>query len=113
MTYIEIKEMIESIGLPFTYYSFPIGEAPLLPYIVFYYPNNDDFSADNINYAPISQLNIELYTEDKDFDLEKQVESILKENGLYYDKSQTYIQQERMFEVLYVIYFFVKENDNG
>ena len=110
MNYIQIKEMIESIGLPFTYYSFPIGEAPNLPYIIFYYPNNDDFSADNINYVPIVDLNIELYTEEKNFELEEQVESVLKQNGFFYDKSETYIQQERMFQVLYTTNFLKKEN---
>ena len=31
MTFKEIAEMIEDIGLPFTYYSWPENAAPLLP----------------------------------------------------------------------------------
>lgn len=110
MDYIDIARLIESIGLPFTYYSFPIDQAPSLPYLVYYYPNYDDFSADNINYIPIPQLNVELYTENKDFELEKQVESVFKEYGLFFDKSETYIQQEHMFQILYTIEFILKEN---
>ena len=43
MTFQEVAQMIESIGLPFVYDSFPNNEAPQAPYIVFNYPNNDDF----------------------------------------------------------------------
>ena len=109
MTYQEINTMIEGIGLPSTYYSFPIGEAPELPYIVFYYPNYDDLSADNINYQPIAQLNIELYTENKDFQTEKQVEQVLTSNGLFFSKSETYIEQEQMYEALYEIEIVITE----
>ena len=38
MTYAEIASMIESTELENTYYQYPEGEAPELPYILFYYP---------------------------------------------------------------------------
>lgn len=103
MTYQEFKGILDTINLPYTYRSFPIGNVPELPYFVFYFPSNDDFSADNINYVRIDNVNIELYTENKDFETEKQVETILTQNGFYFDKSETYIQQEQMYEVLYTI----------
>lgn len=102
MTYQEIAEMIENIGLPFTYYSFPNDIAPNPPYIVFNYPDRDDFGADNINYIPIETLNIELYTATKDFQLEKQVETALNEHGLFFTKSQAYIRNEHLFQLTYV-----------
>ena len=101
MTFKDIAEMIESIGLPFTYYSFPIGNVPDLPYIVFYYPRNNDFIADDQNYQKIERLNIELYTQKKDFTTEAQVESVLSANGLVYSRSEEYITSEEMYEVLY------------
>ena len=101
MTFKDIAEMIESIGLPFTYYSFPIGNVPDLPYIVFYYPRNNDFIADDQNYQKIERLNIELYTQNKDFTTEEQVESVLNANGLVYSRSEEYITSEEMYEVLY------------
>lgn len=100
MTYKQIASMIESIGLPFTYYSFP-ERAPNLPYIVFYYPQNNDVSADNINYATVVQLNIELYTRNKDFDTEELIEDVLVGNGIYFAKSTEYIDAERMYQTLY------------
>lgn len=103
MTYQDFKGILDTIGLQYTYRSFPIGNVPELPYFVFYFPSSDDFSADNINYVRIDNVNIELYTENKDFETEKQVETILTQNGFYFDKSETYIQQEQMYEVLYTI----------
>lgn len=102
MTFIEVKQMIESIGLPFTYDSFPNNIAPVPPYIVFNYPQNDDFGADNINYVSIDVLNIELYSASKDFANEQAIESVLKQNGFYYEKSEAYIRSENLFQITYV-----------
>lgn len=103
MTYQQISKMIEDIGLPFAYYSFPEEQAPALPYLVFYYPDYDDLGADNINYQTIANLNIELYTSNKDFATESSVETALTNAGLYFQKSETYIESEQMYEVLYQI----------
>lgn len=102
MTYKEIAEMIEGIGLPYTYDAFPNNIAPLPPYIVFNYPQNNDFGADNINYVSIDTLNIELYTSEKDFTTEASVEAVLNANGLFYEKTETYIRQENLFQIQYV-----------
>ena len=111
MTYKEIASMIQTMGLPFAYRFFPLEQAPQLPYIVFYYPQNDDFSADNINYVPKVNVNIELYTANKDFETESSVEAVLKQNGFYFEKSEYYLQTEQMYEVLYIIQNIVKENN--
>ena len=102
MTFQEVKQMIESIGLPYTYDSFPNNVAPAPPYIVFNYPNNDDFGADNTNYVSIDVLNIELYTSIKDFELERNLEAVLNANGFYYDKTETYIRQDNIYQITYV-----------
>ena len=101
MTFKEIAEMIEDIGMPFTYYSWPENAAPPLPYIVYYYPGTQNFPADNSVYVVNQTLNIELYTRTKDFDLEDAVETVLAANHIVWDKTETYINQEHMFEVLY------------
>ena len=102
MTFQEVATMIESIGLPFTYDSFPNNIAPTPPYIVFNYPQNDDFGADNTNYVSIDVLNIELYSASKDFANEQTIESVLNQNGFYYEKSEAYIRSENLFQITYV-----------
>lgn len=101
MTYQEVYEMLKSTGLPVTYLSWQIGSVPALPYIVYYYPNSDDFIADNINYQKINALNVELYTKNKDFATESLVEAILSQNSLVYEKTETWLEDEEMFQILY------------
>lgn len=101
MTHKDIYDMLASTNIPVTYRFWKIGHVPSLPYIVYYYPNHDDFIADNSNYQAIAALNVELYTKNKDFATEEAVESILNEYGLVYDKTETYLETENMFEILY------------
>ena len=101
MTFKEISEMVEDIGLPFAYYQFPEGTGQQPPFICFYFPENDDFVADNINYCKIEALRLELYTDEKDFALEAEVEAALNEAGLVYSRTETPIESERMYLVSY------------
>lgn len=101
MTLKQINTMINSIGLSYAYHHFEVGQAPSLPYLVFYYPGSEDFLADGLNYQPINDLRIELYTEEKDFTKETAVETVLQSNGLIYTKEEVYIESERMYEIIY------------
>lgn len=101
MTYKEIFEMLESTDLPVVYNAWKIGSVPALPYIVFTYPSNDDLMADNLNYQTIVNMNVELYTENKDFVAESLVEGVLNANGLAYSKTSNWIDSEKMYETLY------------
>ena len=101
MTYKEVADMIASAGLPYAYYEFPDDTPQTPPFICFYFPDSDDFFADNQNYVGIRRLYVELYTNEKDFDLESTVEGVLTANGLTFRKSDDYINSERMWQTLY------------
>ena len=101
MTTQEISQMIDSIGIPYAYYQFSEATAMPPPFICFYYSNSADMMADNINYAKINALTIELYTDEKDLDLEKQVEDTLSAHGLPFYREETYIDSERMYMVIF------------
>ena len=101
MTYREVKTMVESIGLPFAYYQFTADTAVAPPFICFYFDESDDEPADNMNWAKIRTLYIELYTDEKDFELESTVESVLASNDQFYTRSETYLDSERMMMVSY------------
>lgn len=100
MTLKEVAEMLKSTGLPFTYYLWG-KDVPLLPYIVYYYPSNNDEFADGENWANVRALNVELYTSNKDFNIEEYLESVFQEHGLCFMKSESYLDDENMYEVLY------------
>ena len=101
MTYREVKTMVESIGLPFAYYQFTADTAVAPPFICFYFDESDDEPADNMNWAKIRTLYIELYTDEKDFELESTVETVLANNDQFYTRSETYLDSERMMMVSY------------
>ena len=109
MSTAEIANMIESIGLPYSYYQFDEDTGQQPPFVVFYYPENNDFVADNKNYVNVFQLVIELYTDEKDFSLEADVEKALNDNGLVYSRQETKLDDERMYEVIFTTQVVITE----
>lgn len=106
MTYQEIAQMIESIGLPFAYYQFPDDTEQAPPFICFLY-DYDDFYADDSNYADKVVLTVELYTDTKDIPLESAVEAVLDANEMTWSKASTYIDSERMWQTSYTMEVFI------
>lgn len=101
MTYKEVATMIRSIGLPFAYHQFNEDTAVEPPFVCYSYPASDDVQADNINFQRIEQLQIDLYSDDKDFDNEAAVEAVLLNNGISWEKLESYIDSERLYMVTY------------
>lgn len=100
MTFKEVADMVESIGLPYAYYQFSeTGVEP--PFVCFFYGNSNDLLADNSNYQKIEHLYIELYSDQKDFGLEQTVETVLSNHGMVWTRNEERIESERMYEVVY------------
>lgn len=97
----KITAILEQIGLPFAYDHFAEGESPDPPFICYLIPNSDNFSADGRVYYKINEIHIELYTDCKDLSAEQKVEAVLDEHGIFYDKSEVWIESEKLYEVLY------------
>lgn len=110
MTHAQIQTMLASVGIPTAYYQFPDDTGQQPPFICFFYPDNEDFIADNTNYQKIERLVIELYTDSKDFDLEARVEAVLNLHGLVYTRAEEYLDSERMVEVVYETHVVITED---
>ena len=93
--------MMKEMKLPFAYHHFAEGKAPKPPFMVFLYPGADNFSADGKVYYKQNVLNIELYSDLKKTELETNVEAVLDKHGIFYVKSEVWIADERLYEVLY------------
>lgn len=111
MTYQNVYDGLSLSVLPITYYQWQKGSAPAPPYLIYYYPNRDDFRADNENYARVEALNVELYTANKDFALETLVEAILDGMDFVYDKEEQYIESEGLYECLYTMEVVINAED--
>ena len=101
MTYDGITNMLKEAGLPLAYDHFAEGESPEPPFLIFLFPGSDNMFADNGVYFKISQLNMELYTNKKDPELEEKLEDILTAHEIPWEKSEVWIESEKMYEVLY------------
>lgn len=102
MTSVEIKTMMDEVGIPTAYMAFDNDTAAPPPFLCFYFDDSDDMYADNENYVRIRPLTIELYTETKDYALEEILEATLKDHGLTFRKAnETYIDSERMLMCVY------------
>ena len=103
MTNKEIAQIVAEIGLPYAYYQFPDNTEQPTPFVCFYIDANDDVYADDKNYTNIAELTIELYTDNKSYDLEERVETVLAKHELSWIKSEAYIPKEKMFEEIYIM----------
>lgn len=97
----EIERVLDEIGIDYRYHHFETAEAVPPPFIVWTTPESSNFFADGVVYVTDSNIDIELYTDTKDFQLEKRVESILNQHKIPWIKSEQYIEDENLYEVLY------------
>ena len=99
----EVAEMIAEIGLPFAYRTFESGTGQAPPFICYLYTGNTPEPADNINYAKIETLAIELYTNQKDFVLEETVEAVLESHEMVFDRQETWLSDEQIQMTTYTM----------
>ena len=97
----KIVGMLEEIGIPFAYSHFAEGESPEPPFLCYLLPRSDNFSADGAVYHKLSVVHFEVYTDKKDRILENRVEDVLDKNNIFYNKSQVWINSEKLYEVIY------------
>ena len=97
----ELAAMLQEMDIPFAYDHFAEGESPEPPFICYLLPGSDNFAADGRVYFRINEVRIELYSDSKDVGLESKVETVLDSHGIFYNKSEVWIQSEKLYEILY------------
>jgi len=97
----ELMEIMKEPGLPFAYDHFAEGESPDPPFITFLLPGSNNFAADGKVYMKINEVHIELYTDEKNPETEALVEDVLDEHEIFYEKTEVWIESEKLYEILY------------
>lgn len=97
----ELLQILNETQISFAYHHFAEGESPEPPFICYLLPGSNNFSADGKVYYKINEVHIELYTDLKDLAVEQQLEDVLDEHGIFYNKSETWIESEKLYEVLF------------
>lgn len=103
MNLMEFKSKLETLGLPVQYQAFVAGHVPELPYILFYEDDSDNFFADNSNYFDSLNVVCELYSDEKDIELETKVQKLFYDNEIEYNSQQTFIDSENMYLKAYSV----------
>lgn len=98
-----LKAVLDGSGLLWAYRQWEEGEAPPLPYGVYYAGRSNPFGADGIVYSSSQRYTLELYSRDKDPESEAAVEAALTAAGIFFSKDEAHIPSEHMNEVIYEI----------
>ena len=93
--------LLKTINLPVAYHHFTSPPSP--PYIVYLFAYSSNFGADNKVYQKDFNYQVELYTTIKDPVSEKLIEDLFDAHEIYWDKTETYIDSEGLYQVLYEI----------
>ncbi len=101
MDEVTLFNLLKSTGLPVAYHHFTSPPTP--PYIVYLFSYSSNFGADNRVYSKQSNYQVELYTTKKDPVSEKLIEDLFDEHDIYWEKTETYIESEGLYQVLYEI----------
>lgn len=106
MTQTELYNILKSTGLPVAYNHFKSSHGnsiPDPPYIVYLFTHSSNFGADNKVHHKANNYQVELYSVKKDLASEELLEDLFDENDIFYDKSETYIDSESLYQVIYEI----------
>ena len=99
--------ILEQVNLPVTYRAFKIGNAPDLPYLVYYESSPVINAADNTVNHQIKSVTVELAFESKDEDLEERLEELWTTHELFFDvQEETFIDTERLYVKSYTVYLY-------
>ena len=103
----KVQELAAVLDVPNAYHHFDKKTSP--PFLVFDYPENDDFFADNKNYQTVANLDLYYCSDVKDFDAELTIENWLTTNDFAYQKNQDYISEEHMWQTTYSTEVLINE----
>jgi len=94
-----LKQLLETLGLPVAITSFFKKTKP--PAIVILPTGTEGDGSDFATELYRCSYQVELYTNEKDFALEEKLEQLLCEHGIHFEKYETYIDEEAIYQCAY------------
>lgn len=95
---------LAEIKTAFAAYKYYYGSAPIgttLPYIVAHVDESDNFAADSKVYEKREAMTLECYFKSKSETSESAIETILDTLGVFYDKTESYDEDESFYLIIY------------
>ena len=103
MDYTDLITILATIS-NIKFYSVTAPEKTAMPYGVIIYGGSDDLEADNKNFYPRQNIELQIYTQYKNDALYAAIETVLKNNEIVYASDETKDDSEQ-FYIKY--YYFI------
>lgn len=106
MTQDELFTQLKTAGYPVAYHHFKTDKnnpPPDPPYVVYKRAYDNNIASDSKVHGKFKNYQVELYTAKKDPVAEQKVEEVLEMIDTEYETSETYIESESLYQVVYQI----------
>ncbi len=94
---------VEGFSEKVTYYTWPINEAPALPFVCFFEQQADTFPADNVAYYVRPRYSVEVYCKNRSPQIEALFEAAFTSAGIFFTKETEYLDDEKCQVTVYQI----------
>ena len=102
--YSEIKTIFNNAEITIYEYNVELNEEQIeTPLVVYQATSGDYFGADGINYLNLLNVAIALIDETMNFSMQKQIECVLDNVDISYDKNISFDDENRLYTVVYYI----------
>lgn len=105
MTLKELETALKDTGYVVSYREFQ-DVVPAVPYITWTVESERHYGSDMQNHVGVLSVTVELYSNKKDPDAEKKIESIL--SGVEFDKTAIAIEEEKLLQIIYEFDLYTK-----
>jgi len=102
MTLTELYNILCTTKFPVAYCAFPDDERIGPPCITYEVAYSSNFGADNHVYSPFTNVDIFLWERTKDGS-EAVLEKALDDNLIFWDKTETYMNDEKVYQIIYEV----------
>ncbi len=97
MNQLQVIQLLNTISTPSFYDHAPNGTK--LPFIAIHSEQPENFAADNGVFCEKWNFRLDLYTVEKDLEIEASIKKLLNDNGIFWVKTEQYIDSESCWEV--------------
>ena len=100
-----LYELLLTLNIPVAYDHFIEADRRTVspPFILYRNDASDQFKADDQIYIKTRRYLVDLVTDIKNAELEEALEEIFQSNHIPWDKTEVYIDSERIFQITYSI----------
>lgn len=100
LKYSELEQTFDDYGITVEEYNIETDDELVeTPYIAYVVSDADSFGADGINYLKLLNINLVMIDEKLNFDLQRNIETVLSDNSLSFNKTINFDENNRLYSV--------------